>query len=65
MITILMSMLIQAPAYCTGNTGPAQVPFGAVCTGQGTQCYMSYNNCSPLPNVPGTWGPGGYTPKVG
>ncbi len=55
-----------APNYCTPqNPYPPFSVFGSVCTGHGISCYMSYSNCTPVPDVPGTWGPGGYTPKRG
>jgi len=37
-------------------------PYNSVCTGYGQSCYMGFNNCTPVPNVPGTWNPSGYTP---
>lgn len=45
--------------YCTPETPYA--PYSSVCTGYGTSCGLS-PTCTPVPNIPGTMGPNGYTP---
>jgi hypothetical protein len=47
-----------APYSCDGQYNP---PPGAICAGA-TPCWLQDPNCSTTPGVPGTWGPGGYTP---
>lgn len=52
------------PHYCTPDK--PYPGYQRICTGYGTSCNL--NNtiaCSPMPNVPGTWGPNGYTPQIG
>lgn len=64
--TTLMALALNpaqahATAYCTPEyPWPASVK--EVCTGYGTSCYQS-SSCSPVSGVPGTWNPGGYTPR--
>lgn len=53
-----------ATPYCTPET--PYPGYQRVCTGYGTSCNLNNTAaCSPLPGVPGKWGPDGYTPKVG
>lgn len=49
---------------CTDDNPYA--PYNSVCTEpQGSSCNLSFAICSPVPNTPGTFNPGGYTPILG
>ena len=49
-----------SPMNCTPEM--PYPPYNGVCTGgYGNYCFLGLS-CSPVPNTPGTWNPGGYTP---
>ena len=68
MIALLFSFwLSPIGTGCTADY-PYPTQINSVCTGIGTpgsSCKMSAPGCSPIPGMPGTWNPNGYTPKVG
>lgn len=37
-------------------------PYYSVCNGYHQSCYLAFNNCTTVPDKPGTWNPRGYTP---
>lgn len=37
-------------------------PYWSVCNGVNQSCYLAFNNCTTIPDKPGTWNPRGYTP---
>jgi hypothetical protein len=48
--------------YCTLDNPSA--PYNSICTGNGTWCNLGMQYvCSPIPGMPGTWNPRGYTPS--
>lgn len=66
-IAVLFSPKAEAASvdympYCTPANPVA--PYNRVCTGYGTSCDLRLTySCNANSGVPGTWGPGGYTPR--
>lgn len=57
---ILNAPAAQAtPQYCTPET--PYPPYNGVCTGFNSYCFLGVM-CSPVPGMPGTRNPDGYTP---
>ena len=68
MIELLASFFFSGPAIGCTYEHPAWVGINQVCTGlgyPGISCKVDGISCSPIPGMPGTWNPSGYTPKMG
>lgn len=69
MIELLASIILSGPGIGCTYEHPQPVGINEICTGlgyPGTSCKVAYgSNCSPIPGMPGTWNPSGYTPKIG
>ena len=65
MVTLLISFWLSPGIGCTPDM-PYPTTVNSICTGYGVpnaSCKLSNAFCSPVPGVPGTWNPDGYTPK--
>ena len=69
MIELLAGIILSWPGIGCTYEHPQPVGINEICTGlgyPGTSCKVVYgSNCSPIPGMPGTWNPSGYTPKIG
>lgn len=69
MIELLASIMLSGPGIGCTYEHPQPVGINEICTGlgyPGSSCKVVYgSNCSPIPGMPGTWNPSGYTPKIG
>lgn len=63
-LMFLLAFHTSTNDYCNAdNPNPAY--YNNVCTGNNAECNVNSPTCSVVPNTPGTWNPGGYTPKMG
>lgn len=68
MIELLVSVMLSGPGIGCTYEHPAPTGINEICTGlgyPGSSCKVNAVSCSPIPGMPGTWNPNGYTPKIG
>lgn len=59
---IVMPKAHAGPWDTCNMQGGYTPPFWSVCNGVNQSCYLAFNNCTTVPDKPGTWNPRGYTP---
>lgn len=59
---IVMPKAHSAPWNNCEPQGGYTPPYYSTCNGYNQSCYLAFKNCTTVPDVPGTWGPTGYTP---